>query len=87
MGFLVTLLVSRILVLRFVSYIVQVKQKGADVEAAGISKPYIVWTPDATTAPGQYVLKLQDSAGTIAYSNMFQMLAANSVSLATTAVL
>lgn len=74
------------LVLRFVSYVAQVKPKNADMKSAGISKPYIVWTPDVATAPGQYVLKLQDSTGTIAYSHMFQMLAAKSVSLATTSV-
>jgi hypothetical protein len=49
----------------------------------GIVDKYIVWSPYATTPAGQYVLKLQDTTGAIAYSNIFNMIVAGSSSSTT----
>jgi len=43
-------------------------------DVAEISNSYVVWTPYATAPPGQYVLGIDDSAGSFAFSSLFNLL-------------
>ncbi|KAH8754017.1 hypothetical protein F5882DRAFT_53132 [Hyaloscypha sp. PMI_1271] len=57
--------------------------KTADVILSSITDDFVVWTPYATTEPGSYILRLDDSSNDFAYSLVFNMQAEGSGSPST----